>query len=61
MSKKNDTKRVNKDVMIRVRVTLDERERFMVRAKEQGYATVSEFIRSLVTEKNADSPEDVLE
>ena len=40
-----------KDFIIRVRVTPAERDEFLKRAKAQGYRTVSEFIRSLVSEK----------
>jgi len=46
--------RVNKEFMIRVRVTNAEHEKFVRRAKENGYKTVSEFIRSLI----ADEPEE---
>ena len=48
MSQKKNPDQVNKDVMIRVRVTADEREKFNVLAKEKDYSTVSEFIWSLV-------------
>ena len=43
-----------KDFMIRVRVTTEEHEKFIQKAKENGYRTVSEFIRSLID----DEPED---
>jgi len=46
--------RVNKEFMIRVRVTNEEHEKFVKLAKENGYRSVSEFIRSLI----ADEPEE---
>ena len=48
---KKNPERVNKDIMIRVRVTAEEREKFTVMAKEKGYKSVSEFIRSLVADE----------
>lgn len=48
MANKKNPDRVNKDFMIRVRVTNEEHEKFIQRAKENGYRTVSEFIRSLI-------------
>ncbi|WP_303797734.1 hypothetical protein [Ruminococcus flavefaciens] len=45
-----EKKRVNKDVVIRARVTLDERERFEKKAAELGFSTVSDMIRSLIAE-----------
>jgi len=52
MANKKNPDRVNKEFMIRVRVTNEEHEEFVRRAKENGYRTVSEFIRSLIaTEK----------
>ena len=50
MANKN-TERVNKDIMLRVRVTAEEREKFTVMAKEKGFKSVSEYIRSLVADK----------
>ena len=50
MKKKNERERANKDLIIRVRVTSDERERFSKNAKEKGYRTVSEYIRSLIAD-----------
>ena len=50
VSNKN-TERVNKDIMLRVRVTAEEREKFTVIAKEKGFKSVSEYIRSLVAEE----------
>lgn len=37
--------------MIRVRVTSDEREKFTKMAKEKGFKSVSEYIRSLVADE----------
>ena len=50
MKKKNERERANKYLIIRVRVTSDERERFSKNAKEKGYRTVSEYIRSLIAD-----------
>ena len=44
--------RINKEFMIRVRVTRAEHEKFVQLAKEKGYRSVSGFIRSLVTDEN---------
>lgn len=44
--------RINKEYMIRVRVTRAEHEKFVELAKEKGYRSVSGFIRSLVTDEN---------
>lgn len=50
MANKKKPDRVNKEFMIRV--TNEEHEEFIRRAKENGYRSVSEFIRSLIaTEK----------
>ena len=49
---------VIKNCLIRVRVTEEEHERFMKRAHELGYRTVSDFIRTLIddeTEENEES------
>lgn len=43
--------RINKEYMIRVRVTRAEHEKFVELAKEKGYRSVSGFIRSLVTDE----------
>ena len=37
--------------MLRVRVTTAEHEEFIRRAKEKGYRSVSEFIRSLIADE----------
>ena len=41
-----------KDMMIRVRVTQDEHAKFFRLAGENGYSTISDFIRSLIAEEN---------
>ena len=41
-----------KDMMIRVRVTQDEHAKFFRLADENGYSTISDFIRSLIAEDN---------
>ena len=51
MANKKNPDRVNKEFMIRVRVTNEEHEKFIRRAKENGYRTVSEFIRSLIDDE----------
>ena len=43
--------RINKEFMIRVRVTRSEHEKFVELAKEKGYRSVSGFIRSLATDE----------
>lgn len=59
MANKKNPERVNKDFMIRVRVTNAEHEEFVKRAKENGYRTVSEFIRSLIAEEKPDPDKSV--
>lgn len=56
MSNKKNPDRVNKEHMIRVRVTNAEHEKFIQRAKEYGYRSVSEFIRSLIEDDNSMEP-----
>lgn len=51
MANKKNLDRINKDFMIRVRVTNSEHEEFVKRAKENGYRSVSEFIRSFVEDE----------
>ena len=57
MARKKDPNRVNKDIMIRVRVTAEERKRFTVMAEKNGYRTISEYIRSLVADDRKDKKE----
>lgn len=47
-----------KSFMIRVRVTEEEHEEFVKRARENGYRSVSEYIRSLIAD---DYPEEISE
>lgn len=47
--------RVTKDVVIRARVTTEERDRFEKKAKELKFSTVSEVLRSLIAEKEIES------
>lgn len=51
MANKKNPHRANKDFMIRVTVTTEEHEKFIQRAKENGYRTVSEYIRSLIDDE----------
>lgn len=51
MANKKNPDKINKDFMIRVRVTNSEHEEFVKRAKENGYRSVSEFIRSLIEDE----------
>ena len=41
-----------KDMMFRVRVTQDEHAKFFRLAAENGYSTISDFIRFLIAEDN---------
>ncbi len=43
-------KRMNKEYVIRARVTAEERELFEKKARERGFSTVSEMIRSLIAD-----------
>ena len=58
MANRKNPDRVNKDFMIRVRVTTAEHEKFVKQAKEKGYRNVSEYIRSLVADKTDDKSKD---
>lgn len=49
MANKKNPDRINKDFMIRV--TNSEHEEFVKHAKENGYRSVSEFIRSLIEDE----------
>lgn len=46
-----NTRKKNKELMIRIRVTADEHKEFGKRAKDNGFHSVSAFIRSLIEEK----------
>ena len=43
---------VNKDKLIRVRVTQEEHDRFMMQATENGYKSLSDYIRTLISDVN---------
>lgn len=49
-----------KQFMIRVRVTDTEHEEFVKRAKENGYRSVSEFIRSLIADESKAAQSNIL-
>ena len=51
MANKKNPERINKDLVIRVRVTDYEHKKFVKLAKENGYKTVSDFIRSLIADE----------
>lgn len=51
MANKKKTDKATKNVMLRVRVTADEREMFSKLAEEKGYRSVSDYIRSLVADE----------
>lgn len=48
MANKKNPDRINKDYMIRVRVTFDEHQKFKDKAKENGFRSVSDYIRSFI-------------
>ena len=50
MKKVKNPERVNKECIIRVRVTAEERDKFFRLSAEKGYRSVSDFIRSLIDE-----------
>ena len=51
MANKKNPERINKDFVIRVRVTDYEHKKFINKAKENGYKSVSDFIRSLIADE----------
>lgn len=51
MANKKNPDRINKDHLIRVRVTKEEHDRFMEKAVKKGYKSVSDYIRTLIDEK----------
>lgn len=55
MENKNKPARINKDCVIRIRVTAEEREEFLKKSVEKGYKSVSDYIRSLV--RDDDKPD----
>lgn len=50
MANKKNPDRANKEFMIRVRVTAEERDKFVKLSIEKGYKSVSDYIRSLVAD-----------
>ena len=50
MANKKNPDRINKDYMIRVRVTKEEHEKFMKKAAENGYKSVSDYVRTLIAD-----------
>ncbi len=55
MSKNRKTEEEIKSMMIRVRVTPEEHEKFFKIAALRGYASISELIRSLLNEDTEDN------
>ena len=53
--------RVNKDKLIRVRVTQEEHDRFMKQAIEKGYKSLSDYIRTLISDVNKGDNDSVKE
>lgn len=51
MANKKNPDRINKDYMIRVRVTKEEHDKFMKKATENGYKSVSDYVRTLISDK----------
>ena len=50
MANKKNPDRINKDYMIRVRVTKEEHDKFMKKAAENGYKSVSDYVRTLIAD-----------
>lgn len=48
MAKKKNPDRTLKDHVIRLRVTKEEHDKFMNKAYENGYKSVSDYIRTLI-------------
>jgi len=51
-SNKKNPDRINKELMIRVRVTKEEHEKFTKKAEENGYKSVSDYVRTLIADVN---------
>lgn len=51
MANKKNPDRINKDYMIRVRVTKEEHEKFTKKAAENGYKSVSDYVRTLISDE----------
>ena len=52
MANKKNPDRINKELMIRVRVTKEEHEKFTKKAEENGYKSVSDYVRTLIADVN---------
>ena len=51
-SNKKNPDRINKELMIRVRVTKEEHDKFTKKAEENGYKSVSDYVRTLIADVN---------
>ena len=51
MAKTKNPDKINKDKLIRVRVTKEEHETFMRKAAENGYRSVSDYVRTLIADE----------
>ena len=52
MANKKNPDKINKDKLIRVRVTKEEHEKFTKKAEENGYKSVSDYVRTLIADVN---------
>ena len=52
MANKKNPDRINKELMIRVRVTKEEHEKFTKKAAENGYKSVSDYVRTRIADVN---------
>ena len=52
MANKKNPDGINKELMIRVRVTKEEHEKFTKKAEENGYKSVSDYVRTLIADVN---------
>ena len=52
MANKKNPDRINKELMIRVRVTKEEHQKFTKKAEENGYKSVSDYVRTLIADVN---------
>ena len=51
MANKKNPDRINKELMIRVRVTKEEHKKFTKKAEENGYKSVSDYVRTLIADE----------
>ncbi len=61
MANVKNPERINKDKLIRVRVTQEEHDRFMKQATENGYKSLSDYIRTLISDVNKGDNDSVKE